>query len=520
MTAGSPEVQVRGSSLLLAGRFVYIGITLAVQVLIVRSLSLEDYGDFAYALALVLLVENFSHLGLDRAVPRFTAIYHEQKDMQRLFGMILLVLGTVVAVGVVTVSVTHLLASSLGQVLVPDDTALALLLILIVMAPLNALDQVFESLMAVFARPSAIVLRKHIIGPLLRLAVVAAFLVLDQGVEFLARGYVLAVIIGLLAYLPFLFGILSKLGLRRHLRTGRLRFPVREAFGFSLPLMSGDVAHAVRGSLDAIVLGQLRGAASVAALRAVQPAARLNEIVSMNFALLYTPHLSRVYAREAWAEADQLYWRTASWQAVLSFPIFAVTFGVADFTTFVLFDERYVSSAPILATLAAGLYASAALGPNSHTLRVFGRIRYVVFGNLAAAALNVVLLLVLVPAFGAWGAALAVAVTVVALNVYNQVGLGFHTPIRGLPVEQRRVYATIVVAAAALGAGHVVDAPVAARLFIAAATSIGVLVLNRRSLAIAATFPEVARVPVLGRLVGAAPSAPTAPATDSTDGDR
>ena len=56
--------QIRGSSLLLVGRFVSRGINFGVQILTVRYLSLTDYGAFAYALAIVNIGQSLATLGL------------------------------------------------------------------------------------------------------------------------------------------------------------------------------------------------------------------------------------------------------------------------------------------------------------------------------------------------------------------------------------------------------------------------------------------------------------------------
>ena len=73
----SPDLtrrQIRGSSLLLAGRFVSVGINFAAQVLVVRYLSTQNYGAWAYALAVVALGQSFATFGLDRATTRFVPI--------------------------------------------------------------------------------------------------------------------------------------------------------------------------------------------------------------------------------------------------------------------------------------------------------------------------------------------------------------------------------------------------------------------------------------------------------------
>ena len=71
-------------------------------------------------------------------------------------------------------------------------------------------------------------------------------------------------------------------------------------------------------------------------------------------ALLFTPLAARLFARGDRAGIRELYWRTAAWMAVFSFPVFALTFVCAHELTVALFGERYASSAPVLALLALG----------------------------------------------------------------------------------------------------------------------------------------------------------------------
>ena len=77
---------LRGSSLLVGGRFISLALNLAVQVLIVRYLSKEDFGAFAYAISLVALASTVVAFGFDKALARFAAMYAERRDYPRMFG--------------------------------------------------------------------------------------------------------------------------------------------------------------------------------------------------------------------------------------------------------------------------------------------------------------------------------------------------------------------------------------------------------------------------------------------------
>jgi O-antigen/teichoic acid export membrane protein len=286
-------------------------------------------------------------------------------------------------------------------------------------------------------------------------------------------------------------------------RAEPIRLPVRELLAFSLPLLAIDLALVARSALDAVFVEYFHGTTEVAALRSVQPIARLNQLVFMSFALLYTPTASRLFARGDDAGLDDLYWHSAVWQALVSFPIFAATFALADAATVTLFGSDYADAAPILALLSVGYYINAATGQNSLTLRVFGRVRTIVIGALLTAAGTVALDLLLIPPLGALGAAIAAAAALIGQNIYYQVALHRTTPVAGFHVRYAAVYGAISIGAAAILFMQLLLHP---PLVLSAATvailTFCLIGIFRGELRLGATFPELRRLPGLGRLVG------------------
>ena len=81
--------QIRGSSLLLIGRFLSLGVNFGIQIMIVRYLSKADYGAFAYALSIVSVGASIVSFGLDRSITRFIPIYEEDREYDKLWGCLL-----------------------------------------------------------------------------------------------------------------------------------------------------------------------------------------------------------------------------------------------------------------------------------------------------------------------------------------------------------------------------------------------------------------------------------------------
>jgi len=279
--------------------------------------------------------------------------------------------------------------------------------------------------------------------------------------------------------------------------------PAKEVFGFALPLLAVDALFMVQNTANVVMLAHFGSAADIADYRAIQPAARLNVLVMGSFTLLFTPLAARLFARGDKEGVNELYWRTAIWIAVASFPVFAATFAIAGPLTVGLFGERYHGSGAILALMSLGYYCNAALGFNGLTLRVYGLVRYVVVISVAAAVINVALNLVLIPWHGAVGAGIATASTMIVHNIFKQTGLRRGTGISVFDRKHGRVYAVIVTATALLlVAQWALDPGPLPALAMVAAVSLVVLLLSRRSLRVGDMFPELLRVPIVRRLVG------------------
>jgi O-antigen/teichoic acid export membrane protein len=187
--------------------------------------------------------------------------------------------------------------------------------------------------------------------------------------------------------------------------------------------------------------------------------------------------------------------------AVLTFPAFAVTFSLAGPVTTTLLGARYADSATFLALIALGQYFQSALGFNGLTLKVFSRLRYLVTMNLAVAGLNLVLNVLLIPRFGALGAALSTSATLIVHNVAKQAGLR----LVGIGVFERRylrLYGVVTgLALGLMGVQHFAQPPLLAGLALTGVASCIVLVVNREVLDVSGTFPELLRIPLVGRII-------------------
>jgi O-antigen/teichoic acid export membrane protein len=324
-----------------------------------------------------------------------------------------------------------------------------------------------------------------------------------QGVHTLAAGYLIGAFLGFLTYAAMLRQLFRERGIHVRATLRRIVFPVREVFSFSTPLLTSDVVNVLKSSFVVVLLEYFATTTQVAEFRAVVPVAGLNLVVMQSFKYLFTPEAARLFARNDSQGINDLYWRSATWIAIITFPVFAASFSLARPLTVLLFEERYASSATVLALLALGNYMNAAMGFNAYTLRVFGKVRFIVAIDLFSALAGVVLNVLLIPRYGAIGAAIGTTAALVLYNLLNHAGLLLGTQIHLFQPRYLRVYASIVLGAALLLLiDQLLNPGIVAGSLLIAAISLLLVAVNWQVMEAGRMFPELRRIPVLGpRLV-------------------
>jgi O-antigen/teichoic acid export membrane protein len=309
--------------------------------------------------------------------------------------------------------------------------------------------------------------------------------------------------VGLTIFALMLLRILQQRDLLRFARPSKIHVPVKAIFALAIPSLTGTLVYLSMNTGSVILLSTFWGASEIARYRAVFPVARLNQFVYTAFSTLYLPMAARLFARGDIQRTRDAYWHTAALLLVFSFPVFAMTTVFAPLTTVTLFGERYADSSSVLLVLSIGFYCNVALGFNASTLVVFGRGRRLILVNAMSAALNLLLSLLLIPELGAIGVAIANCCTLIVQNALNQWGI---VGILGAPLVDKvilRVYVWIALAVGGLVALDWLLSPglILSVVLVLTATLV-LLLLTRRQLRLADTFPELKRSAILRPFLG------------------
>ena len=494
---------LRGSTMLLAGRVISLAINFTTQILIVRSLSKADFGAFGFALSIVTFWTALSVMGLDTTIRHFASLYETQGSHRKLAGTIVLVFCCILSLSLGITGSLFAVYTFYPDLLASGTLVQGLFLYLLLLTPIEALDCFLVSLLASFARPKAIFIRSHLLGPGIRFISVACVIFTGGSIYMLAMAYVFGALVGLATCALMLRQILWRRRILQQIFARDWEIPLQEVLSFSVPQISFVLSFQLRMILPIFLLERFLSEVSVAEFRAVLPLARLNDAVMSTFALLFVPAAARMFANQREREIEQLYTQTTAWITLLSFPVFAVCFAFPESVTVFLYGNQYASSSGVLAALALGCFMNAMMGFNAHTLRGGGHFRFVVFSDLITISCALALQWLLIPRWGAFGAATATCVVLAIQNVINQIGL-----IKLVKINPFRGACVTCYVSVALGTFALVQLqqfyspPLHIALICTTAIFVLVFLVNRHQLNVAQTLPELMRVPVLRWMIG------------------
>lgn len=490
---------LRGSSLLLAGRLLSKFVNFGIQVALVRLLSQEDFGVFAFGLGLVIAGELIVKLGVGRGANRFVPLYFERGDHAHLMGTLALACTTIALMSVLGgLALLWLFERGIGPL--PHGDGARIVLVLALLVPVQALDTIAVQTLACFSCSRQIMLRKHVVGPLLKVAAVATAFFAGGESLMLAFAYVTGGCIGL--------ALSAHLAVRQLQVNGVLPLAPRSwrlpgaLVSFSLPLISSDLVPVALTAVTTALPLAWGSEADVALLRAVVPAAALNLLVLQSFALLFTPASMRLYAAGDTAGLAEHHWQSVAWVVVLSFPVFALTFGIAPLLVPWLLGAAYAPSAVLLAVLSLGHYGVVLLAFNAEALQVAGRTRVLLGVNFLIVATALVLAWLLIPRLGPLGAAASVSVACLTGAIVRQVSLA-RSGLAGRPSPAvRQVWRRVLVGALliALVGWWWRPAP-AVQVAVCVLVTLALLRTTAKALDVRTTFPELLRVPLMARLL-------------------
>ena len=401
------KMLVRGAGVSIAVRVVGIVLSYAANVLLSRALGVDAFGEYVIALSWALTLTLPAKAGFDNSALRYSTIYLERGDFAAFRGFVRTAAATIAIVSLGITALIWVAGPSLMPV-GPNTRAWAALMVL----PL-ALLTFFSVLMRTARRIVSAQFYEQILRP--ALIILGIGLVYIEGLRLTpASAMGLTVCASAAALLALLFEMQRTF---RHARTHPPRYQDwRQWLGVSAPMLLMGVVQELTNQIDIILLGQMADAKAAAVFAASWRLASLVPFALVGLATLGAPLIAAAYEQRSSAELH----RVSKIVARLSFA-FAVVSALVLFVLarplLGLFGPDFVSGDRVLAILLLGGVVNAFTGLVSYFATMTGRERQALAIFAGALVLSVGLNIILIPRFGAEGAAIASSSATAAWNL-------------------------------------------------------------------------------------------------------
>ena len=432
----------RGAGLAGFGMGIHKLSAFAILALQVRYLGIENYGAFAIAFGISMLLMVPQRLGLGNGLSRFCVKARVDKDASKLWAIFLCgmvipaVTGLILGLGLV------ILSRWINESFYDSQGVLEALIVFGLVLPLLGFADIPAIMTTAFETNRYAVISRDVVGQGSEILLLCGLYFLPESL--VPKGSITAVIfvrtIGqLLFYLVGVYGFV-RLSIARGLvlkgsPAGRIKALIGEigyvkgAIFYCLPLMMGGAFQRIVQWTDTIMIGTFLGTFSAGVYRiAVQLATLLASILHA-MGSIFGPITARYHHRGENEMIGNLYTQAARLTLVLAFPFIAVL-AVFPEVFLSIFDHQAVVAGLALQLLVVGQMFNLFTGNVGVVLTMAGKPHWHAINGVVVATSHVIFCLMLIPRFGMAGAASATALAVILLNLMRVLEIkkffGFH----------------------------------------------------------------------------------------------
>jgi O-antigen/teichoic acid export membrane protein len=401
------------------------------QVVLARWMGSFEFGIYVYVWTWVLLIGGLADLGLASGAQRFIPKYASDKADAHLRGFLTgsrwVAFGTATAVGLLGVLGVWLLAPWI------DDYTIVPLYLGCISLPicgvLHTQDAISRSYNWVnLALLPQYVVRQLVLVALLGLAYLAGF----------KADATTTVVLGGLAMWIAAFGqmILLNRRLRRAIAPGPKSYEVSHWLATSMPIKLVESFYLILMYTDVIILSQFRTPDEIAVYYAAGKTLSFVSFVYFSVSAAASHRYTEYHVageRERLADFIAASVRWTFWPSLAGTALILL-FG---WPLLWLFGPRFVEGYQLMFILAIGILARAAVGPGERLLNMLGEQKACTIVVAVTFAFNLAACLILIPHYGATGAAIAASAAFVLesilLFIVTKHQVGFHIFIWGRP---------------------------------------------------------------------------------------
>jgi len=197
-----------------------------------------------------------------------------------------------------------------------------------------------------------------------------------------------------------------------------LRRQVVSVGAFGLPICGAGVLDMIMSATPTLMLGYLANSALVSQYDVSSTLARAALVPYWGITVLFLPQVTELVACGNKEVVSRIYALATRWALLGGLLGSAIFFGCSGELLALVFGRPFASASAVFRINLVGNLLLVTLGPSSAVLIATNRAYLILRANLGGCILNITLNAIMIPAWGAAGAALATAISQGAVGVY------------------------------------------------------------------------------------------------------
>jgi len=407
----------RQSGVVFAGTIFTAVFGYVFKVYLARVLGAEALGLCALGMTIISFLGIFNVLGLPDAAVRYVALYTASKKFGALRALLwngswmLLVSNLVFAAMLLKGGPWICSRFYHSPQLVRYLPLFALIMIT------GALSSFFGKVLAGYKEVGRRTMITRFVASPLTMAVAIVLIALGGGLW----GYLVAQIVSAVVVLALLISLAWRLTPVAARSPDVTKLSIEpEVWSFSAAMFGVGLMEFLMGQTDRVALGYYRGAHDVGIYAVAAALVAYETILLQSVNQIFAPVIADIHTRGDNALLGRLFQTLTKWMLGLTFPL-AIVMIIYARPIMGIFGHDFAAGWPILVIGTCGQLVNCGVGSVGCILLMSGNQRRLIRVQATMAATMVVLCVWLVPLWGAWGAAVAAAVTNAGTNAWNLV---------------------------------------------------------------------------------------------------
>jgi len=403
----------KGAAIFFAGSTVGLLASFFGKIIVARYLDPPKFGVLSLSLVIFSIFCVISLIGIPGAMTRQASYYLGKGETEKAEAIIKLSAILLTSFSILASLIMFITSNYFARVFT-IPTLCWTLKVFSIAIPFVVLRSFVISAFRIYEIPEVKVLFGDVIPNITRVSMIIVIVLLGLSFTWIVWAYSISTIISGVAAIIYLF---KKLNLTSKINRGIFEY-IFILLTISIPLLLQRTLGLIMAWTDVIMIGYFMRPIEIGLYSSAQPVAYLMSTALVSAGFLYLPVISKLYAENKLTEIKKVYAIITKWLTSAVMPIFLLLLLFPRTVLWVLYGSKYLAAYEVLRILAIGFFLHVAFGPNGVTLLALGDVKEITLATLAAAIINILLNLMLIPPMSIEGAAIASAVSYIFANIF------------------------------------------------------------------------------------------------------